>query len=220
MMLIAIVAAFVMAVWAPSVTNAAPDASNNATAKTTYKIYVVQEGDTLGSIARKNGVSIETIKKVNKLGDVSRIYVGDKLRIPVKAAPTPQKASQPTAIANAPNAAKWIEIDLSQQRLYAHQNGEVVFKTRISSGVAGHRTPIGRFRVWAKIRRQTMSGPGYNLPNVQWVMYFVGQNAIHGTYWHHNFGHPMSHGCINATNKAAKWLYNWAPARTIVVVHR
>ena len=65
-----------------------------------------------------------------------------------------------------------------------------------------------------------MSGPGYRLPNVQWVQYFVGANALHGTYWHHNFGHPMSHGCVNLTNKDARFLYNWAPYGTPVVVHR
>ncbi len=192
-------------------------------AETTYKVYVVKEGDTLGTIARKFGVTIAAIKKANHL-DVERIYVGQKLRIPTRQ--TQVIATQGQVLATRPpgfippNAYKWIEVDLSQQRLYAYENGQLVFKTLISSGVAGHRTPVGRFRIWAKIRRQTMSGPGYNLPNVQWVMYFAGENAIHGTYWHHNFGRPMSHGCVNATNRAARWLYQWAPQGTIVVVHR
>jgi len=64
-----------------------------------------------------------------------------------------------------------------------------------------------------------MIGPGYNLPNVPWVMYFYDGYAIHGTYWHHNFGHPMSHGCINMTIPDAHWLYNWAPKGTLVVIH-
>ena len=212
--------ALVMAVWLPSVANAASGDGVSATAETKYKVYVVKKGDTLGKIARKFDVKIATIVKINKLGGASRIYVGQKLRIPVKPRPAEQSKNQPTSNFKGPNAYKWIEVDLSQQRLYAHENGKVVFTTLISSGVAGHRTPIGRFRIWAKVRSQTMSGPGYNLPNVQWVMYFAGENAIHGTYWHHNFGRPMSHGCINATNQAAKWLYNWAPPRTIVVVHR
>ncbi len=200
-----------------------------------YKIYVVTEGDTLGIIARKFDTTIADIKKANSLG-ANVIYVGQKLRIPVKkqeqkpsqeqkqskkpsASPIKKQPTRPAGF-RPPNAAKWIEVDLSQQRLYAHQNGQVVFTTLISSGRSPYRTPIGRFRVWAKVRRQTMSGPGYRLPNVQWVMYFAGENAIHGTYWHNNFGRPMSHGCVNATNKAARWLYNWAPYGTIVVVHR
>ncbi len=183
----------------------------------TYKVYVVKAGDTLGIISRKFNVPIATILKINKLKKAKRIYVGQKLKIPV-----PKKKSAPNETSNfkGPNAPKWIEVDLSRQRLFAHENGQVVFTTLISSGIAGHRTPIGTFRTWSKVRRQTMSGPGYSLPNVQWVMYFAGENAIHGAYWHHNFGHPMSHGCINATNKAARWLYNWAPLHTIVVVHR
>ena len=223
--------ALVLAVALPAVANAAPDTSSSVHAAK-YKVYIVKDGDTLGIIARKFGVSIGDIVKVNKLGAGSRIYVGQKLRIPVNArqkkqapknTPKQNKSGRaPNRPANfrAPNAAKWIEVDLSQQRLYAYQNGKMVFTTLISSGRSPYRTPIGRFRVWAKVRRQTMSGPGYRLPNVQWVMYFAGENAIHGTYWHNNFGRPMSHGCVNATNKAAQWLYNWAPKGTLVVVHR
>ena len=199
----------------PSTTHAAsPSDSGMAQAK--YKVYVVKEGDTLGLIARKHGITIAALKKANNL-KADRIYVGQKLRIPVKAA---SQKKQPTSNFRGPNAYKWIEVDISRQRLFAHENGQVVFTTLVSTGVAGHRTPLGQFRIWAKVRRQTMSGPGYNLPNVQWVMYFAGENAIHGTYWHNNFGRPMSHGCVNVTNKAARWLYNWAPKGTIVVVHR
>ena len=226
-----LVAAFVLAlallVGLPGgAVHAAPGASDSA--QSNVKIYVVKEGDTLGIIARKFGVSIADIQKANKL-DAGVIYVGQKLRIPVKAAPV-KKQSQARNQSNKrptrsngfrpPNARKWIEVDLSQQRLYAYENGKMVFTTLISSGRSPYRTPIGRFRVWLKVRRQTMSGPGYRLPNVQWVMYFAGENAIHGTYWHNNFGRPMSHGCVNATNQAAKWLYNWAPKGTLVVVHR
>jgi lipoprotein-anchoring transpeptidase ErfK/SrfK len=224
--------ALLLAVALPAVANAAPDASNGVHA-VKYKVYIVKEGDTLGKIARKFGVSISSILKANKLGAGSRIYVGQQLRIPVnekqqkKQAPKKNVNKKPSSKSpnrpanfQAPNARKWIEVDLSQQRLYAYENGRMVFTTLISSGRSPYRTPIGSFRVWAKVRRQTMSGPGYRLPNVQWVMYFAGENAIHGTYWHNNFGRPMSHGCVNATNKAAQWLYNWAPKGTLVVVHR
>ncbi len=217
--IVGLISAFVLLAGNPSFTHAAPSQTTGPTAdRTDYKTYVVQEGDTLGIIARKFGVTIAAIKKVNQWGTIDRIYVGQKLRIPVQK--TTEK--QPTRSPNfkAPNASKWIEVDLSEQRLYAYEQDQVVFTTLISSGRAPYYTPIGRFRIWAKVRRQTMTGPGYRLPNVQWVMYFAGQNAIHGTYWHHNFGRPMSHGCVNASNKAAKWLYNWAPYGTIVIVHR
>jgi len=213
----------------PTSVSAAPGTGNTAASEEVqYQIYVIQEGDTLGTIARRFHITIAAIKKANNLGN-GIIYVGQKLRIPVQSQPDKQEETlatgskvQPTRPRgfHPPNAEKWIEVDLSQQRLYAHEDGQIVFTTLISSGRAPYRTPIGRFRIWSKVRRQTMSGPGYNLPNVQWVMYFAGENAIHGTYWHNNFGHPMSHGCVNVTNKAARWLYNWAPRGTIVVVHR
>jgi len=92
MILIGALFALVMAVWLPSVANASSGVSNNAAkAETKYKVYVVKEGDTLGKIARKFGVKVSTIVKVNKLGSASRIYVGQKLRIPVAAKPAADK---------------------------------------------------------------------------------------------------------------------------------
>ncbi len=118
---------------------------------------------------------------------------------------------------------KWIDINLTTQHLVAYQGGHAVFATYISSGVAKHPTTPGVFHIYWKLRSQEMIGgvgaEHYDLPNVPYVMYFYGANAIHGTYWHHNFGHPMSHGCINATTPAAAWLYYWAPIGTTVRVH-
>ena len=118
---------------------------------------------------------------------------------------------------------KRIDVNLSTQTLIAYQGNTRVFTTRISSGVAKHPTPTGTFAIYAKLRSQEMKGgvgrEHYDLPGVPYVMYFYGGNAIHGTYWHHNFGHPMSHGCVNATIAAAAWLYNWAPYGTRVTVH-
>ncbi len=79
-------------------------------------------------------------------------------------------------------------------------------------------TPVGKFKIRSKYLAQAMSGPGYYLPNVPHVMYFYGQDALHGTYWHNNFGHPMSHGCVNLSREDAEWLYNWAPIGTEVVI--
>jgi lipoprotein-anchoring transpeptidase ErfK/SrfK len=64
-----------------------------------------------------------------------------------------------------------------------------------------------------------MVGPGYDLPNVPYVMYFYQGYGLHGTYWHHNFGHPMSHGCVNFKTEDAGWLYNWASVGTLVNIH-
>lgn len=110
---------------------------------------------------------------------------------------------------------KWIEVSLSDQMLYAWDGDQLVNEFLISSGVQTYPTITGVFRMWARTPSQTMSGGDrasgtyYNLPNVQWVQYFYGEFALHGTYWHNNFGTPMSHGCVNLTIEDAEWLFNW-----------
>ena len=83
------------------------------------------------------------------------------------------------------------------------------------------RTPTvqGRFKVYVKYRSTTMSGPGYNWPGVPYTMYFHKGYGLHGAYWHNNFGHPMSHGCVNLRTADAQWLFNWAPVGTVVNIH-
>jgi lipoprotein-anchoring transpeptidase ErfK/SrfK len=120
---------------------------------------------------------------------------------------------------SAARSGKWIEIILSQQKLIAWQNGVAVMSSAISSGVARYPTRRGTFHIYVKYRSTRMRGPGYNLPNVPYTMYYSGSYGIHGTYWHHNFGHPMSHGCINLPTSFARQLYYWAPLGTTVVIH-
>lgn len=64
-----------------------------------------------------------------------------------------------------------------------------------------------------------MSGPGYYLPDVPYVMYFYRGYGLHGTYWHNNFGVPMSHGCVNLRTEDAAWLFDWASVGTPVTVY-
>ena len=110
---------------------------------------------------------------------------------------------------------KWIEVSLSEQMLYAWDGDQLVNEFLISSGISIYPTVTGVFRMWARTPSQTMSGGDidsgtyYSLPNVQWVQYFYAEYAFHGTYWHDNFGTPMSHGCVNLTIEDAEWLFNW-----------
>lgn len=181
-------------------------------------VYVMQRGDTLARIAARYGVSVSALVTANGIRNANLISTGQRLVIPGKSAPAP--APQPgSGPAPAPVAGRWIDINLSGQRLTAYQGQTAVFSTLISSGVAGRRTPTGRFAVRTKLSSQRMVGPGYNLPGVPWIMYFAGANAIHGTYWHNNFGRPMSHGCVNLRIADAQWLYNWSSIGTPVVVH-
>jgi L,D-transpeptidase catalytic domain len=120
---------------------------------------------------------------------------------------------------------KWIDINISQQRIRAYIGSRLIRSVLVSTGTWRHPTVTGTFRVYAKVRSQTMSGGSrargdyYNLPGVPHVMYFYSGYAIHGTYWHHNFGHPMSHGCVNLTLGDASWFYSWAPVGTRVYSH-
>lgn len=108
------------------------------------------------------------------------------------------------------NEAKWIRVDLSQQVVVAYERKKPVRAFVISSGLPRTPTVLGQYRIRLKVDEQTMSGEGYHLPGVKWVQYFFGDYGFHGTYWHNNFGHPMSRGCINMTNADAKWLFDWA----------
>ena len=108
---------------------------------------------------------------------------------------------------------KHIYVDLSTQILYAYQGTTQVFQTFIASG-KWHPTPVGNFHIWEKLRATRMAGgegaDAYNVPNVPYVMYFYQDFGIHGAYWHNNFGHQMSHGCVNMRIVDAKTVYDWA----------
>jgi len=120
---------------------------------------------------------------------------------------------------------KWIDINISRQTITAYLGSTPVKTVLVSTGTLIHPTVIGRYRVYAKIPSQTMTGGSrargdyYRLPGVPNIMYFYQGYGIHGTYWHHNFGHRMSHGCVNLTLSDARWFYNWTPMGTLVVTH-
>jgi lipoprotein-anchoring transpeptidase ErfK/SrfK len=140
------------------------------------------------------------------------------------AIPTSQPADDnaaPTARPQPPvgNGERWIEVNLSEQRLYAWEGDVLLDSFLVSTGTWATPTVTGTFSIWNKTPIQAMSGPGYYLPNVPYVMYFYKDYGIHGTYWHNNFGTPMSHGCVNMTIPDAEWLYNWASYGTVVKVH-
>ena len=133
--------------------------------------------------------------------------------------PTPRPASEQAVDPPVGNGVRWIEVNLTEQRTYAWEGDVLVNSFIVSTGTWATPTVTGTFQIWNKTRIQTMSGPGYSLPNVPWVMYFYKDYGFHGTYWHNNFGTPMSHGCVNLTMSDSEWLYNWASYGTTVKVH-
>jgi lipoprotein-anchoring transpeptidase ErfK/SrfK len=114
---------------------------------------------------------------------------------------------------------KWIDIDLSSQRLYAYAGRKMVQSFLVSTGTWQHPTLTGQYHVYIKLRYDDMSGPGYYLPDVPYTMYYYLGYGIHGTYWHNNFGTPMSHGCVNLRTEDAAWLFNWSYVGILVNIH-
>jgi len=117
------------------------------------------------------------------------------------------------------NGARWIDVDLTNQMVYAYEGDVVVNSFVVSTGTWLTPTVTGEYKVYVKIRSGSMSGPGYYLPDVPYIMYFYKSYGLHGTYWHNNFGTPMSHGCVNLRTDEAGWLFNWASVGTVVNVH-
>lgn len=118
---------------------------------------------------------------------------------------------------------KSVVVNLTYQTLSCFEGNREVYFTRISSGAIynseGQRvdvwaTPAGKFPIWRKLVSLHMSGGttggGWDLPGIGWTSLFVGSGvAIHSTFWHNNFGEPMSRGCVNATPEDSKWVFRW-----------
>lgn len=138
--------------------------------------------------------------------------------------PTPLPTATPEpAPAFAAQEARWIDVNLATQTLTAYEYDRPVYTALVSSGTWLHPTVEGQFRIYLRYESQNMSGYhlgfDYYLPNVPYVMYFFENYALHGAYWHNNFGTPMSHGCVNLDLGTAEWLYTFATEGTLVNVH-
>lgn len=136
-------------------------------------------------------------------------------RIPL---PTKPPAAPPPSTDVGPNQ-RWVEVDLSEQKVYAYKGTKLLKTFTVSTGLPNTPTVVGEFQIYIKLKSQDMAGYGYYLPDVPYVMYFYKDYALHGTYWHNNFGTPMSHGCVNMRTADAKWMFDFADYGTLVVVH-
>jgi len=118
-----------------------------------------------------------------------------------------------------PDSQKLIEVNLTKQLVLAYEYSRLVFAARTATGRRYRRgrwtTPIGRFITFYKRPTRHMAAGdiasnGFDLPGVPWVLYITKSGiSFHGTYWHNDYGRPRSHGCINLTPQAAKWLFRW-----------
>lgn len=125
----------------------------------------------------------------------------------------------------ADGAEKWIDVSLSEQKLRAYEGDRLIYEFPTSSGRPGYETVKGEFRVWNKVRSQAYRGGSkergdyYYLPNVPYSLFFYKGYAIHGAYWHNDFGiKRRSSGCVNLRVADAKQIYDWAgPAMPVGV---
>jgi hypothetical protein len=169
-----------------------------------------------------NSISCLNDLSGKKTASNTGVFMGKKVTAP----PLPENPE--LAIDNARNVlgtatgdVKHIYVSLNSQRLYAYQGPNLVYNFPISSG-KWHPTPTGDFHIWVWLRYTRMTGGDpakgtyYDLPNVPFTMYFSNDivpktdgYSLHGAYWHNNFGHPMSHGCVNLPVADAEQLYYW-----------
>lgn len=166
---------------------------------------------TLAPMAARLGTSMKALLNTSKLYNPGVALGARRSSTPAKATPTPP-----------PPTGKWIDVDIGSQTIMAHDGIKPIKTVLMSSGLGRSWTPQGNFKVYLKVAKQTMSGgigvDRYYLPNVPWILYYSGDNAIHGAYWHNNFGVPMSHGCINVSPQDAKWFYDWGQVGTPVII--
>lgn len=143
------------------------------------------------------------------------VYNGEEIGVPVASATTDQEVLGVTSADN-----RWIEVDLSEQKLKAWDGNSLFLETPVSTGLPWWPTPTGEFRIWVKLRYTKMEGGQgrnyYYLPNVPYVMFFENGSvpgwrgySLHGTYWHSDFGNRRSHGCVNLPTPIAEKLYYW-----------
>lgn len=153
-----------------------------------------------------------------KVSDTSANFEGLPVSVPEDVLADNDEATNVLGVASP--SERWIEVDLSDQKLRAWDGNTLFLETSISSGLPGTPTPQGEFHIWMKIRATKMEGGQgryyYYLPNVPYVMFFSNDKVdpykgygLHGTYWHNDFGNRRSHGCVNLPTPVAKALYEW-----------
>ncbi len=143
--------------------------------------------------------------------------------MPIQAIPPSQietETSPPTVDTLKQSRDRWIEINLSTQRLVAWEGDTPVYAIVISTGKDATPTYPGIFKIQSKHQSSRMRGRNYDVPNVPYTMFYNGNYAIHGAYWHRRFGTPVSHGCVNVAVNHAKWLFDWAAIGTPVIVQK
>ena len=185
---------------------------------TRLAFHTVQTGESLSDIAGRYSVNPGALARLNGLQNSSIPEPGRVLRLPsANSLELLESMGRRLDRARYPTLTeRWVEVDLNEQMAIAYEGATPVRAFVISSGYGDTPTVTGTFRIWVKIAMQDMrggsraAGDSYHVTEVKNVQYFFEDYAFHGTYWHSNFGVPMSRGCINMTEEDAEWLFDWA----------
>jgi lipoprotein-anchoring transpeptidase ErfK/SrfK len=183
----------------------------STTPPASYTFHVIESVDTIESISARYGISIEELNKTNNLEVEELLLDGHQLLIAAN-------YTSPNPPAPEVRQGKEIITVLSTQKVYAFENGELSGEFLVSTGLYPNLTVVGYYYIYDKQKFAYMSGPDYDLHDVPSTMYFFEGYSFHGTYWHDNFGHPMSHGCINMSKPDAKWLFDWTDKNTLILI--
>ncbi len=196
-------------------------ASSPSPASGGTRTYTVRRGDTLFSIAYRYGTTAWAIANANGLANPNYIYPGQTLRIPAGgAAPAPAPAPAPAS-----PGGRRIVVDLSDQRMYVYQNGQLLWNWVVSTGRPGQATAVGHYKVLNKLPNAYAYTWGLQMP--YWLgIYWAGhlQNGIHALpiqsngqrLWEGYLGQRVSYGCVILGTQNAATLYNWATVGTPV----
>ncbi|MGQ9598613.1 MAG: LysM peptidoglycan-binding domain-containing protein [Anaerolineae bacterium] len=179
-------------------------------------IYVVRSGDTLASIASRHGVSVSAIVSANGLANPNYIYPGQRLHIP---------SSGQSVLPLPSGKDRRIVVDLSEQRMYVYQNGQLIWNWVVSTGRPGQETVVGHYQVLNKLPMAYAYTWSLKMP--YWLgIYWAGrlQNGIHALpilpsgqrLWEGYLGQRVSYGCVILSTENAATLYNWASVGTPV----
>lgn len=176
---------------------------------TTNKVKLAQ-GASCGSLSSSGDFNLE---------ETVAVFEGEELKVPL-AQLMKDPAQSVLGSTAGEKGERWIEVDLSEQKLKAYEGSSLFLESLVSTGLPWWPTPTGEFRIWTKFRATKMEGGSgkyyYYLPNVPYVMFFENSQvpgfrgySLHGTYWHNDFGTRRSHGCVNLPTPIAEKLYFW-----------
>ena len=186
---------------------------------------IVAVGVFSSSLRPKPVAVADACTTVDQTGEVDKndtvaFFEGQKIEVPKEVFAMLEKEDSARVLASVSGDERWIEVDLSEQKIRAWEGDKLFLESLVSTGLPWWPTPTGEFRIWTKFRATKMEGGQgkyyYYLPNVPYVMFFENGAvpgsrgfSLHGTYWHNDFGKVHSHGCVNLPTPIAQQLFYW-----------